>query len=196
MWAGGVRGLCLGWASLGGSWNGTARGRVHQPLGWLWVLWDPLLRLFGALGWGQLSVRSTGRFPAPPGGWGSRGGAALVSPSQPHQGGQAQVSLSQGLALLRLRSSPSGLHGSPHPQLSSLPWPAGGHCCLPGPSPGLNELFVGMSGSGKGRAGMGRPHTMGIPSILRWLREPGWLCPWDPHSHHLAEPELQAEGPV
>lgn len=32
---------------------------------------------------------------------------------------------------------------------------------------------------------MGRPYTMGIPSILRWLREPGRLCPGDPHSHHL-----------
>lgn len=192
-------GLCLSWASLRGFWNGAARGRVPQPPGSGAVLQDPvgpLLRLLGALGWGSLSVRSLGQFPAQPGGGAARVRPALVSPSQPHRGGQAQVSLSQGPSLPRLRSSPSGLHGSPHPQLSSLPWPAGGHCCLPGPSPGLNELFVGMSGAGKGRAGTGSPHTMGIPSILRWLREPGWLCPWDPHSHHLAEPELQAEGPV
>lgn len=161
-----------------------------------WVLRAPLLRLLGALGGGSLSVRSASQFPARPRGWGSKGEASPVIPSQPHRGGQARVSLSHRPALPRLRSSPSGLHGSPHPQLSSLPWPAGGHCCLLRPSPGLNELFVGMSGAGKGRAGTGRPHTMGIPSILRWLREPGWLCPWDPHSHHLAEPELQAEGPV
>ena len=167
-------------------------------LRWLcWVLRAPLLRLPGALGWGSLTVRSASQFPARLRRWGSKG-EARPAPSalSASPGGQARVRLSQRPALPRLRSSPSGLHGSPHPQLSSLPWPAGGHCCLLGPSPELNELFVGMSGAGKGRAGTGRPHTMGIPSILRWLREPGWLCPWDPHSHHLAEPELQAEGPV
>lgn len=81
-----------------------------------------------------------------------------VSPSQPHWGGQAQVSLSLWPTLPRLRSSPSSLHGSLHPQLSSLPWPTGGHCCLSGPLPRLNELFVGMSGEGKGGRAWGA-HT-------------------------------------
>ena len=127
-------------------------------LRWLcWVLRASLLRLPGALGWGSLTVRSVSQFPAWLRRWGSKG-EARPAPSalSASPGGQARVRLSQRPALPRLRSSPSGLHGSPHPQLSSLPWPAGGHCCLLGPSPGLNELFVGMSGAGKGRAGTGR----------------------------------------
>lgn len=74
-------GLCLDWASLRGFWNATARGRVPQPLGSgvaLQGLVGPLLCLLGTLGWGYLSMRSPGQFPAR--GWGSWGEASPARP--------------------------------------------------------------------------------------------------------------------
>lgn len=112
----------------GAFWNGQREG---PPASWVWAgsagPVSPLLRLLGALGWRSLSVRSPGQFPARPGGGAARVRPALVSPPRPHGlTGEARLrSACRKGRPPRAEIIALGLHGSPHPQLSSLPWPAG-----------------------------------------------------------------------
>lgn len=174
--------------------------RESPPVSWIWggsaVSCEPSAAPAWRPGLEQFKREKPRSVPSSAQGWGSQGEASpgqpfSASPERPGSGQLVARAVPPQAEIIALRPP---WQPPPPAELTALArW---GTLLSPGPSPGLNELFVGMSGAGKGRAGTGRPHTMGIPSILRWLREPGWLCPWDPHSHHLAEPELQAEGPV
>lgn len=112
---------------------------------------SPLLCLLGVLGWGSLSVRSTGPFPAQswwveqPG----RGRQGEASPGQPFSALLGRPDSGQPVKranppqaeIIALRP----LWQPPPPAELTAPvlW---GTLLSPSPSPGLNELFVGMSG--------------------------------------------------
>lgn len=148
VWVGGMGGLCLGWASLRGFWNGSARGRVHQPLRSRWL-------------WGVLAPPHSPAAPAWRPGLGHFKHEKCQSvPSSALGGGAARVRP----ALLSLVGRPGSGQpvkraNPPHAEIIALrpPWqpppPAEltalvlwGTLLSPGPSPELNELFVGMSG--------------------------------------------------
>lgn len=84
-------------------------------LRWLcWLLWAPLLCQLDALGWGLLSMRSTGWSPAWPWGWGGQGEASLgqpfsASPGRPGSGqpvAEASPPQAEIIALWPLRQPP------------------------------------------------------------------------------------------
>lgn len=126
------------------------RQREGPPATEVWVALTgpvaPLLRLLGALGWGSLSVRSASRFPAQPWGWGSQGEAGPGQPfsassGRPGSGQPVQRANTPQAEIINLRPP---WQPPPPAELTALVlW---GTLLSPGPSPGLNELFVGMSG--------------------------------------------------
>jgi hypothetical protein len=118
--------------------SGMEQQRKCPPISWVQDISPAFKDLPAAPAWhsGQGQLKDMGSPGLFPGSQSEAAGSAFLSlTGVPGSGQPVTVASSPKAEII-------ALHDSLHPQLSSLPLPSGGHCCLPGPSPGSMSCLL------------------------------------------------------